>query len=46
MFLIIEAIRGKKVNPEKEGFVHFIGLVLLLILMVVIMFNDIRKLFI
>ena len=46
VFLIIEAIRGKKVNPEKEGFVHFIGLVLLLILMVVIMFNDIRKLFI
>lgn len=46
VFLIIEAIRGKKVDPEKEGFVHFIGLVLLLILMVVIMFNDIRKLFI
>lgn len=45
VFLIIEAIRGKKVDPEKEGFVHFIGLVLLLILMVVIMFNDIRKLF-
>lgn len=46
VFLIIEAIRGKKINPEKEGFVHFIGLILLLLLMVVIMFNDIRKLFI
>ena len=32
VFLIIEAIRGKKVDPEKEGFVHFIGLVLLLLL--------------
>ncbi len=46
VFLIIEAIRGKKINPDKEGFVHFIGLMLLLALMVVIMFNDIRKLFI
>ena len=45
VFLIIEAIRGKKIDQEKEGFVHFIGLVLLLLLMVVIMFNDIRKLF-
>ena len=46
VFLIIEAIRGKKINQEKEGFVHFIGLILLLLLMVVIMFNDIRKIFI
>lgn len=46
VFLIIEAIRGKKIDQEKEGFVHFIGLVLLLLLMVVIMFNDIRKIFI
>ncbi len=46
VFLIIEAIRGKKVNPEKEGMVHFIGLLVLLLFMVVIMFNDIRKLFI
>ncbi len=45
VFLIIEAIRGKRVNPDKEGMVHFVGLVLLLGLMVVVMFNDIRKLF-
>lgn len=45
VFLVVEAIRGKKVNPEKEGFVHFVGLMLLLLLMVVVMFNDIRKLF-
>lgn len=45
VFLILELIRGKKINPEKEGMVHFIGLVLLMLLMVVIMFNDIRKLF-
>lgn len=46
VFLIVEAIRGKKVDPNKEGFVHFIGLMLLLGLMVIVMFNDIRKLFI
>ena len=45
VFLIIEAIRGKRVAPEKEGWVHAIGLILLLILMAFIMFNDIRKLF-
>lgn len=46
VFLVLEAIRGKKIDPEKEGTVHFIGLMLLLLLMVVIMFNDVRKLFI
>ncbi len=46
LFLIIEAIRRKKIDPKKEGFVHMIGIVLLLALMVIIMFNDIRKLFI
>ena len=45
VFLLIEAIRGKKIDPDKEGLVHFIGLVLLLLLMAVVMFNDIRKLF-
>ncbi|MDD6038378.1 MAG: RIP metalloprotease RseP [bacterium] len=45
VFFIIEAIRGKRIDPDKEGMVHFIGLVLLMLFMVVIMFNDIRKLF-
>lgn len=46
VFLIIEAIRGKRINPEKEGMVHLVGIALLLLLMVAVMFNDIRKLFI
>lgn len=46
VFLIIEAIRGKKIAPDKEGMVHFIGIIFLLGLMVLIMFNDIRKIFI
>ena len=44
VFLIIEAVRGKRVPPEKEGMVHFAGFVLLMALMVVIMFNDILNL--
>lgn len=43
VFLIVEAIRGKRVDPEKEGMVHFVGLVLLMALMVFVMFNDIRN---
>ena len=45
VFLIVEAIRRKRIDPDKEGYVHLVGIVLLLLLMVVVMFNDIRKLF-
>ncbi len=45
LFLIIEAIRRKKIDPEKEGMVHFVGIMLLMGLMVLVMFNDIRKIF-
>ena len=44
VFLIVEAIRRKRVDSEKEGYVHLVGIVLLLLLMVVVMFNDIRNL--
>lgn len=43
VFLIIEAIRGKRIAPEKEAVVHFIGFALLMILMVFILFNDVMK---
>lgn len=45
VFLIVEAVRRKRVPPEKEGMVHFAGFALLMVLMVVVMFNDIRNLF-
>ena len=45
VFLIIEAIRGKRVPPEKEGYVHFAGIVLLMALMVFVMFNDVHRIF-
>jgi len=41
LFIIVEAIRGKRISPEKEGAIHFIGLALLLMLMVVISFYDV-----
>ncbi|SDY84330.1 regulator of sigma E protease [Proteiniborus ethanoligenes] len=43
VFLLIELVRGKPVNPEKEGFVHFVGLVLLMALMLVVAYKDIIK---
>lgn len=46
MFLIVEAVRRRKIDPEKEGMVHFVGIMILMGLMVLVMFNDIRKLFI
>lgn len=45
LFLIIEKIRGKKVNPKIENTIHSIGLILLMILMVFITFNDILRIF-
>lgn len=44
VFLFIEAIRGKRVPPEKEGYVHGLGMLLLLALMVFVMYNDIVRL--
>ena len=44
-FYIIEVIRGKGIDPDKEGMIHFAGLMVLLALMVLILFNDIRNIF-
>ena len=40
-FLVIEGIRRKPINPKYEGYVHGAGLALLLLLMLVVTFNDI-----
>ena len=45
IFQIIELIRRRPVKPEFEGYVHFIGIVLLMLLMVVITFKDVMNLF-
>ncbi len=44
-FVLVEALRGKPIKPEHEGYVHFAGMVLLLLLMAVITLKDIIKLF-
>ncbi|HIZ64880.1 MAG TPA: RIP metalloprotease RseP [Candidatus Blautia pullicola] len=44
VFLLVEAVRRKRMNPNVEGMIHFAGFVLLMLLMVFVMFNDIRRL--
>ncbi|WP_079710008.1 RIP metalloprotease RseP [Paraliobacillus ryukyuensis] len=45
LFVGIEAVRGKPLPPEKEGFAHFIGAALLILLFIVVTWNDIQRLF-
>lgn len=45
VFILIEAVRGKPVDPEKEGMIHMAGMAVLMTLMVLILFNDIANLF-
>ena len=45
VFLIWEAITHKPVPPEKEGMVHFIGLMFFMVLMVFLLFNDLVNIF-
>lgn len=45
LFIIIEKIKGSPVNPELENKIHAVFLMLLMVLMLVITFNDILRLF-
>ncbi|HLQ97941.1 MAG TPA: RIP metalloprotease RseP [Candidatus Dormibacteraeota bacterium] len=45
LFVGLEAVRGKPIDPQKEGIVHFIGFALLMLLMIVVTWNDIQRLF-
>jgi len=40
LFVIIEAVRGRRVDPQKEGFVHLIGMVILLTFVALISYHD------
>ncbi len=44
LFMIVEVIRGRRVDPDKEGMVHFVGMMLLFAFMLFVVFNDVRKL--
>ena len=45
LFLGIEGIRGRPVNPEKENVIHLVGFALLIFLMLVITYQDLLRLF-
>lgn len=45
LFILLEMIRRKPLNPNVENMIHSIGLALLMLLMVVVTVNDIIKLF-
>ena len=46
LFLIYEAIRGKPADSKVEGTIQLIGVGILLILLVVVMYNDIARIFV
>ncbi len=45
LFFLVEFLRGKPVDRQKEGLVHFIGFALLMLLMIVVTWNDIQRFF-
>lgn len=45
VFLLIEALRGKPVDPHKESMVHLIGFALLMLLMIAVTYNDVLRFF-
>lgn len=45
VFLLVELVRGKPIPADKEGIVHFVGMVFFMVLMVVVLFNDLVNIF-
>lgn len=43
VFLLIELVRGKPIDPDKENFIHMIGFVLLISLMLVVTYKDLIR---
>ena len=44
LFILVEFVRGRPVDPVKEGFVHFIGFAILIMLMIIIAYQDLLRL--
>jgi regulator of sigma E protease len=42
-FLLVEAIRGRSIDPEKEGTIHFIGFAILIILILFVTYQDLLR---
>lgn len=45
LFFGFEALRGRPIDKQKEGMVHFVGIMLLMVLMIVVTWNDIQRFF-
>ncbi len=45
VFAAIEGIRKKPIEPEREGFIHWLGFLFLILLIIVVTYNDILRLF-
>jgi regulator of sigma E protease len=43
VFLLLEGVRGKPIDIEKEGLIHFIGFVFLILLIIMITWKDISR---
>jgi len=44
LFLLVEKVRGKPIDPQKEGYIHFVGFVCLIMLILVVTYFDIMRL--
>jgi regulator of sigma E protease len=45
LFVLIEGLRrGRRVNPQLEGAIHFVGMMLLITLMLYVSFHDVQRL--
>ncbi|GAF26786.1 predicted membrane-associated Zn-dependent proteases 1 [Moorella thermoacetica Y72] len=45
VFLGLEAVRGRPINPEKENFIHLIGFAILMGLLILITYKDLIRIF-
>ncbi|WDL97350.1 RIP metalloprotease RseP [Alicyclobacillus sp. ALC3] len=45
LFMLVEMVRGKALDPRREGLVHFVGFALLMLFAVVITVRDVTRLF-
>lgn len=43
VFLLIELVRGKPIDPNKEGMIHMIGFILLISLMLIVTYKDLIR---
>lgn len=46
IFLLIEGVRGKPLNPDKENMIHLVGFGLLMALMIAVTYKDVLRLFV